>query len=88
MMFQKDELSPANLWVCEAYVEGLRDTNIKQRRSPAALVNQVNAETGKVTYGRHTGLKTMEQLSEADLVCFTISSIDELRSILSTIKTV
>ena len=91
LMFQKDERSPANLWVKKAFAEELLDgpsagMSLEYKISPAANLYQTVGKNGEKQYGRHTGLKSMPQLSEADLVCFALYDMDNLERILETLK--
>lgn len=86
VLFEKGSRGPANLWVCEAFVEALIDSDIKQRHSPAAGLNQTDPETGKTHYGRHSALRSMRQLGNADLVCFTLEHVSQLNRIVDVLK--
>ena len=91
LMFQKDERSPANLWVKKAFVEELLDgpsagMPLEYKISSASNLYQTIGKNGEKQYGRHTGLKSMPQLKEADLVCFALYDMDNLERILETLK--
>ncbi|SNY92300.1 DNA polymerase III, epsilon subunit [Cohaesibacter sp. ES.047] len=73
LMFQKDERSPANLWVLEQLVPKASRSHIQSRFSPAGS-------------GRHSALKKMPQLNASDLTCFALATVAELNEILAEIR--
>ena len=93
LMFQKDERSPTNLWVKKAFVEELLNDPLvgmplDYKISSASKLYQTIDKNGEKQYGRHTGLKSMPQLGEADLVCFVLFDMNSLDRILETLKRV
>ncbi|MCZ0963875.1 hypothetical protein [Paracoccus benzoatiresistens] len=82
LMFEKDERTKANLWVDQAFVRELLDSDIEQRTYLASSLYRSEVPGGKQTYGRHAALKAMRDLAHADLVRFTISEPDQLQWIL------
>ena len=91
LMFQKDKQSPANLRVKKSFVEKLLDSQLagmplEHKISPASNLYQKKGKNGKLLYGRHSGLKSMPQLSDADLECFALHDMDTLVRILDTWK--
>ena len=88
LMFQKGLNSPPNLWVVERFVaELLDDETFEFRRSPASALFTTKGKDGEPNYGRHSALKTMTQLSHADLVCIRLSTLGELDRIIQHIET-
>lgn len=88
LMFEKGEKSPANLWVKQCFVLELLEGDIPFTLSPASKLNQKVGRSGEVLYGRHSALKHMMQLGNADLVCFALRSMEDLKQILLVLKRV
>ncbi len=83
VMFEKGPRTPANLWVAHKRVADLiAAPGLHFRLSPASALFVSKGSNGKPIYGRHSALKTMRELSHADLICFTIHTIDDLDRIL------
>lgn len=82
IMFQKDPKSPPNIWITERAAGPLVGGTIAHKRSPAALLWKKKNQNGELNYGRHSGLRAMPQLAEADLVCFAPASPAEVQAIL------
>lgn len=83
MMFEKGPRTRANLWVAERRVCRLmQESDLDHRLAPASVLFATRGANGKPIYGRHSALKTMRELAEADLVCFQINALAELDRIL------
>lgn len=82
MMFEKGPARPANLWMNEKYAERLCDGSVPFRRSPAVGLYAASDSDSPVRYGRHSALKPMRDLANADLVCFTIEREGQLEALL------
>jgi hypothetical protein len=83
LMFEKGPRAPANLWILSAFAENVTDLGISSRHSSAAMLYQQKDAAGKLQYGRHSALKSMHQLANADLVCFTIEHETEIERMLT-----
>lgn len=83
LMFEKGPNSSANLWVLRRFAEVIQDFGVAVRHSPAALLYQQKDAAGKPQYGRHSALKPMRQLVNADLVCFSIEHETEIERMLT-----
>ena len=90
LMFQKDEKSPPNLWVKKDFVEGILQGRpggypLQYKESPKSGLYTEVGKTGIPKYGRHSGLKNMPQLGNADLVCFNLRDLVQLEFILEAL---
>lgn len=81
VMFEKDEGSSVNLWKTRAAAGSLLGGEIPYRESPARTLRTKIGKNGKPFYGRHSGLLAMNQLADADLVCFRPASLAELGAV-------
>lgn len=79
IMFEQDEGSSANLWAHAAAAGALAG---KGEPSPASELWMETGKDGKPKYGRHSALKTLPQLREADLIRFPLSTLEELGAVL------
>jgi hypothetical protein len=79
IMFEKNESSPANLWV---HLRAAGPLAVKGRSSPASSLRTKIGTGGITPYGRHSALEKMPQLGEADLVCFSLGNLAELGAVL------
>jgi len=86
VMFEKNAEVPANLWVLAEPVKALWESSIKCRLNLASELNRRHPDTGKIIYGRHSALGSMEQLKASDLACFELTKISEFEMILKTSK--
>lgn len=86
LMFEKGPKTPANLWVASGRIAGLKATDIDIRLSPASSLYAVVGADGKPQYGRHSALKSMNELRHADLACIRIEAITDLKRILEHIS--
>ena len=86
LMFEKGDASSANLWVCRRFVTGLLDAGIPYRYAPGSTAFKIKAADGKPAYGRHSALKTMDQLATDDLICFGLRTVGDLDTILSELR--
>lgn len=82
LMFEKGPKTPANLWMIRKAGEPMIDDGIGYRLSPAADIYATTGAEGRLRYGRHSALKPMRQLANADLICFTIERVAEIRRLL------
>ncbi|RFP88261.1 hypothetical protein DZK27_09225 [Rhodobacteraceae bacterium 63075] len=86
LMFEKGPASAPNLWAAERYVaELLENGAFEFRRAPASALFTTKGKDGKAQYGRHSALKSMKELSHADLVCIRLAKLGELDQILEHI---
>ena len=83
LMFEKGAKTPANLWVAHRRaVRLLIEPGLHFQSSPASALYAKKGTNGKPIYGRHSALKPMRELVHADLICFSITAVDELERIL------
>lgn len=75
VMFEQDEGSSAHLWVHRAAAGPLASRG--EQKTASALWKKLGKD-GRPSYGRHSGLRIMPQLAEADLVRFKLNSLAEL----------
>ncbi|MDZ7909061.1 MAG: hypothetical protein U5N10_13100 [Gemmobacter sp.] len=87
MMFEKGEKSRANLWLTCDHAVPLVAMGVEFRDYPASALYQPTEPGGKPVYGRHSALKSMRDLANADLVRFTIDRVDQMEMILTRLKT-
>jgi hypothetical protein len=83
LMFEKGPATPAHLWILRQFADSLSDAGIMSKHSPAALLYQQTDTAGRPKYGRHSALRPMRQLANADLTCFTIEHEAEIERILA-----
>ena len=88
VMFEKDDRSPPNLWCLEKAAGAALIGKLGPRSSPARLLRTTLGSDGKPQYGRHSSLERMEQLGDADLVCFSPQSLAELGEIIDRLRSV
>ena len=82
-MFEKGPKTPANLWVAHKRVASLiTEPGLHFQSSPASALFATKGANGKPIYGRHSALKSMRELEHADLICFRVTSIDDLDHLL------
>ena len=91
LMFQKDEKTPAYLWVKKQFVEELlynesMNNNLIYKESLSSDLYNVVSNTGKLQYGRHSALSSMPQLVDADLVRFKLRNTSDFERIIETLK--
>lgn len=87
VMFEKGPKSPANLWVAHRRVASLiAEPGLHFQSSPASALFARKDSNGKPIYGRHSALKSMRELENADLICFRITSVSELERILTVLQ--
>jgi hypothetical protein len=83
ILVEKGEKSPPNIWcLADAAGEALIAA-LKPTPSPAAKLWQKPGQ-----YGRHSGLRSMPQLGEADLVCFAPISLEQVGQLIDRLWSV
>ncbi len=85
LMFEQNPSVPANLWVLESAVSSILDKDLAFRRSPSDRLYVRTGKNGDRLYGRHSSMEKMPQLGKADLVCFNIRSMTQLKRILDAL---
>ncbi len=85
VMFEKDEVTGANIW-CPAKVASLLP-DLNPEISPKAGLWVKRNKKGELLYGRHSGLRAMPQLAEADLAKFQPRTLGEARRVVDAILT-
>ena len=88
IMFEKNMANPPNLWCLEKAAGPALIARLKPKPSPASKLRTSYGPDGKVQYGRHRSLERMEQLGEADLVCFAPDSFAEIGEIIDRLRSV
>lgn len=88
IMFEKDEESPPNLWCLEKAAGPALIARLKPKPSPASKLRTSRGANGKFRYGRHSSLERMDQLGEADLVCFAPEFFAEIGEIIDRLRSV
>lgn len=83
LMFEKGPQCPANLWVARSKAEELLNLGIEYHAYEASALYKADDEKLKRHYGRHSALKVMRDLANADLCRFTIERPDQLKEILA-----
>lgn len=88
LMVERNEEAQVNLWLPAWRAQALSIDPDRLVDYPAsALWKKTNAK-GQKLYGRHSGLRAMAELAEADLKRITLRSLGELRTILSDLMAV
>jgi hypothetical protein len=83
LMFEKGPSSAPNIWVEERHVDQLLAADgLEYRHVPASRVVKTPGKGGRPHYGRHSALKPMARLRDADLVCIRINTLGDLDRIL------
>ncbi|MDO9637290.1 MAG: hypothetical protein Q7J44_01970 [Pseudotabrizicola sp.] len=72
----------AKLWIAQQYAGPLLNAGIEVHAYPASHIYKTTDEGTRLSYGRHSALKSMRDLANADLVRFTIIRVDQLEVIL------
>ena len=88
IMFEKNMTSPPNLWCLEKAAGRALIARLKRKLSPASELRTSYGPDGEVQYGRHSSLERMDQLGEADLVCFVPESFAEIGEIVDRLRSV
>jgi len=88
IMLEKNAESPMNLWCLQsaAGTDLIRD--LKPKLSLSAKLRTSYGKNGKLQYGRHSALEKMDQLGEADLVCFAPETLRQLGQIIDRLQSV
>lgn len=88
IMFEKNDDSPPNLWCLERAAGAALIAAQAPRRSTASGLWTKRGKDGERLYGRHSALKEMPQLGEADLVCFTPETVADIGQIIDRLSRV
>lgn len=83
LMFDKGPASPANLWMLAANAARIEHIGLLRCDYPATDLYIRTDESGEPLYGRHSALRPMRELANADLVRFEIERISQLQSIIT-----
>jgi hypothetical protein len=87
LMFEKAMTAPANLWLRADHASRLGDPDCISKYYPASALYIDKDENGRLIYGRHTGLKSMRDLANADLVRLTITNVSQMQRLLHLLGT-
>lgn len=83
LMFEKAPATPANLWGALSDIANLiPKSSFDSKIFPASALYSTKGKNGDPLYGRHSALKVMSKLQNADLVRFRLSTVAELNQIL------
>jgi hypothetical protein len=88
IMFEKNMTVPPNLWCLEKAAGPALIARLKPKPSPVSKLRTSRGPDGKVQYGRHSPFERMDQLGEADLVCFAPGSFIEIGEIIDRLRSV
>lgn len=83
VMFEKDEATGVNIW-CPAKIASLLP-DLNPEISPKAELWVKRNKKGELIYGRHSGLRAMPQLADADLAKFQVRTLGEAKRIVDAI---
>ena len=88
IMFEKKEDDPPNIWFLEKAADASLTASVSNEQSPASSLWRKLGKDGKPSYGRHSVLKTMRQLADADLVCFKPETFEQVGQIIDRLLSV
>lgn len=88
IMIEKNEDSPLNLWCLQSAAGATLIVDLKPKVSPAAKLRRKRGKDGELLYGRHSALENMQQLGEADLICFAPETLQEFGQIIDRLRNV
>jgi hypothetical protein len=81
VMFEKSERVPANIWCPAGVAKLVSDVPVKE----SLKVSLWQLKKGERQYGRHSGLRAMPQLAEADLVKFQPETVAQARKVVDAV---
>lgn len=82
--FEKNLSTQVNIW-CPIKVKDFV-SGIKNKESLSSELWKFNPVKGKIEYGRHSGLKAMKELRDADLIVFSPETSEEGERVVEAIK--
>ena len=88
IMFEKNVNSPSNFWCRESAASAALIAALRPQHYPSSALWTKRGVDGECLYGRHSALRTMPQLGEADLVRFTPTCLTEAEQIIDRLRTV
>lgn len=83
VMFEQNLEARPHLWLPTRVTAGLRLPAGRTKPYPASALWTNRNKKGERLYGRHSNLRQMPELRDADLTRVTLISVHELRDILS-----
>ena len=83
VMFERNAGVPAHLWLLSRVASTLSLPADRTKAYPAAALWTKRNSDGKPLYGRHSNLRAMPELKDADLTRITLETLQELRDVLS-----
>lgn len=83
LMFERGDNTRPHLWMAEKHARSFISCGAQYREYPAVSLYRPAQDSGKPTYGRHSALKAMRDLANADLIRFTIDTSTQLEFILA-----
>jgi len=88
IMFEKNHDAPPNIWCLERAAGKVLVAELAPKLSPKAKLWTKAGKHGEALYGRHSGLRMMPQLGDADLVCFSPDSLAQVGQIIDRLRSV
>lgn len=85
LMFEKDPETEPHLWVLADQVRSIPQDAVLSALYSKDDLYKLPAKNGGKQYGRHSALEKMTWLGKADLVRFTLGSVQDLDLILSVL---
>lgn len=83
ILFEKRGKGRSKLWIAQQHAGALLDAGMELRTYPASDIYKSSEDGGHLSYGRHSALKSMRGLANADLVRFTINQVEQVEVILA-----
>ena len=77
--FEKNLESPANIWCKLGVKDEVKEIDCEESKAEE-LCKKVN-DKGKEVYGRHSGLKKIDELRYADLIKYTAKTLGEVQKV-------
>lgn len=88
IMFEKNSRSPPNIWCHEKAAGKALISAHRPKRSPPRAPATKGGKAGSPSYGRHSALEKMQQLGDADFVCFAPTTIAQAGEIIDRLHCV
>lgn len=89
VMVEKNDDSPLNIWChVRAVDEALLASVPRSITSPASKLWTGNGKDGRPAYGRHSALRGMGQLADADLACLKPETAGQIGLIIDRLRRV
>jgi len=86
LMFEKGPKAPAHLWMPLEAGQGLINEGVPYRLSPAAETYAAKDGSSRPLHGRHSALNPMRQLTNSNLIRFTVERAGEMDHLLLLLR--